>query len=148
MSSYTQILYHIVFASKGRRRVLDKPRRDDLFRYLWGVVKNHDSHLYRIGGVEDHVHILSSLHPTVALADFVKDLKIASSKWIKDEQVFPEFEAWQEGYAALTHSLSEKDRLIEYIKGQEEHHRTVPFLDEYREMLRAAGLELDERYLP
>ena len=148
MSSYTQILYHIVFATKGRRRVLDKPRRDDLFRYLWGVVKNHDSHLYRIGGVEDHVHILSSLHPSVALADFVKDLKVASSKWIKDERVFPEFEAWQEGYAALTCSWAERDGLIEYIKGQEEHHRTVPFLDEYREMLRKAGMDLDERFLP
>jgi REP element-mobilizing transposase RayT len=148
MSSYTQILYHIVFATKGRRRVLGKPRRDDLFRYFWGVVKNHDSHLYRIGGVEDHVHILSSLHPAVALADFVKDLKVASSKWIKDEQVFPEFEAWQEGYAALTHSLDEKERLIEYIKGQEEHHRTVSFLDEYREMLRKAGMALDEKFLP
>jgi putative transposase len=148
MSSYTQILYHIVFATKGRRRVLDKPRRDDLFRYLWGVIKNHDSHLYRIGGVEDHVHILSSLHPTVALADFVKDLKVASSKWIKDECVFAEFEAWQEGYAALTCSWAERDGLIEYIKGQEEHHRTLPFLDEYLEMLRTAGVELDGRFLP
>ncbi len=148
MSTYTQILYHIVFATKGRRRVLDKSRREDLFRYTWGIVKNHNCHLYRIGGVEDHVHILSSLHPTVALADFIKDIKVASSGWIKDEKVFPEFEAWQEGYAALTHSLGEKDRLMEYIKGQEEHHRTVSFLDEYREILRKAGMELDERYLP
>jgi putative transposase len=148
MSTYTQILYHIVFATKNRRRVLDQPRREDLFRYVWGIVKNHDCHLYRIGGVEDHVHILSSLHSTVALADLIKDIKVASSGWIKDERVFPEFDAWQEGYAALTYSLADKDRLIEYIKGQEEHHRTVSFLDEYREMLRAAGIELDERYLP
>ena len=148
MSTYTQILYHIVFATKNRRRVLDTPRREDLFRYIWGVVKNHDSHLCRIGGVEDHVHIFTSLHPTVALADFIKDIKVASSLWIKEERVFPEFESWQEGYAALTHSLPEKDRLVEYIKGQEEHHRTVSFLDEYREMLHVAGIELDERYLP
>ncbi len=148
MSNYTQIVYHIVFATKGRRRVLNKARRDDLFRYLWGVIKNHDCHLYRIGGVEDHVHILSSLHPTVALADFIKDLKVASSKWIKDERVFPEFEGWQEGYAALTCSWAERDGLIEYIKGQEEHHRAVPFLEEYRDMLQRAGMELDERFLP
>jgi REP element-mobilizing transposase RayT len=148
MSTYTQILYHIVFATKGRRRVLDKPRREDLFRYTWGIVKNHDGHLYRIGGVEDHIHILSSLHPTVALADFIKNIKVASSKWIKEERVFPEFETWQEGYAALTFSLPEKDRLIEYVKAQEEHHRVIAFLDEYREMLRKAGMELDERYLP
>ena len=148
MSTYTHILYHVVFATKNRRRTLDKSRRDDLFRYIWGIVKNRDCHLYRIGGVEDHVHILTSLHPTVALADLIKDIKVASSKWIKEGNVFPEFESWQEGYAALTHSLPEKDRLIEYIKGQEEHHRSVVFLDEYREMLRKAGMELDERYLP
>ena len=148
MSTYTQILYHIVFATKNRHRVLVQARREDLFRYVWGIIKNHQCHLYRIGGVEDHIHILSSLHPTVALADLIKAIKVASSIWIKEERVFPDFESWQEGYAAFTHSLGEKDRLIEYIKGQEEHHRTVSFLDEYRETLRAAGMELDERYLP
>jgi putative transposase len=148
MSTYTQILYHIVFATKNRRRVLDQPRREDLFRYIWGIIKNKNCHLYRIGGVEDHIHILSSLHPTLALAELVKDVKVASSMWIKENRVFAEFDAWQEGYAALTHSFSEKDRLVEYIKGQEEHHRKVPFIDEYREMLREAGVELDERYLP
>ena len=148
MSTYTQILYHIVFATKNRRRVLDQPRREDLFRYIWGVVKNHQCHLYRIGGVEDHIHLLSSLHSTVALADLIKTIKVASSLWIKEERVFPDFESWQEGYAAFTHSLGEKDRLIEYIKGQEEHHRVVPFLEEYRVLLRAAAMELDERYLP
>ena len=148
MSTYTQILYHIVFATKNRQRVLDQPRRENLFRYIWGIIKNKNCHLYRIGGVEDHIHILSSLHPTLALAELVKDVKVASSLRIKENRVFPEFDAWQEGYAALTHSLSEKDRLIEYIKGQEEHHRKAPFIDEYREMLREAGMELDERYLP
>jgi putative transposase len=148
MSTYTQILYHIVFATKNRQRVLDQFRRQDLFRYMWGIVKDKNCHLYRIGGVEDHIHILTSLHSSIALAELVKDLKVASSVWIKENRVFPEFEAWQEGYAAMTHSLSEKDRLINYIKGQEEHHRTVSFLDEYREMLREAGIELDERYLP
>jgi putative transposase len=148
VSTYTQILYHIVFAKKGRGRVLDQPRREDLFRYMWGVIKNSNCHLYRLGGVEDHIHILCSLHPTVALADLVKDIKVASAKWIKEGNIFPEFEAWQEGYAALTCSLAEKGRLIDYIKGQEVHHRSISFLDEYREMLSAAGMALDERYLP
>ena len=148
MSTYTQILYHIVFATKNRRRVLDKHRREDLFRYLWGIVKNHDCHLYRINGMADHVHVLTSLHPTIALADLVKDLKVASSVWIKEKRAFPEFESWQEGYGAFTHSLADKDRLIEYIKGQEEHHRSEEFLDEYRRFLQEAGMQLDERYLP
>jgi REP element-mobilizing transposase RayT len=83
MATYTQIIYHIVFATKHRERVLNKARREDLFRYLWGIVKNHESHLFRINGIEDHVHILTSLHPTVSLADFVKAIKAGSSKWIK-----------------------------------------------------------------
>jgi putative transposase len=148
MSTYTQIICHIVFSTKERGRVLDKPRREDLFRYIWGIVKNHDGHLYRINGVEDHIHILTSLHPTVALADFVKAIKTGSSAWIKENDVFPQFGHWQEGYGAFTHSIQEKDALIEYIKNQEEHHRRASFLDEYRELLRKAGVEFDEKYLP
>ena len=129
MPTYTQILYHHIVFATNRAPPRARQTAPRLFRYLWGVIKNHNCHLYRIGGVEDHVHILSSLHPTVALADFIKDIQVASSGWIKEERVFAEFEAWQEGYAGLTHSLAEKDRLIEYIKGQEEHHRTAPFLD-------------------
>jgi REP element-mobilizing transposase RayT len=116
MATYTQIIYHIVFATKHRERVLAEPRREDLFRYMWGIVKNHDCHLLRLNGVEDHVHILTSLHPTVALADFVKAIKTGSSKWIKEENVFPQFSHWQDGYGAFTHSVREKDGLIEYIK--------------------------------
>ncbi len=148
MSTHTQVLCHIVFATKGRRRVLDKARRDELFRYIWGLLKNKDCHLYRIGGVEDHVHILTSLHPTVALADLITDVKVVSALWIKNNAVFPEFELWQEGYGAFTCSFAEKDHLIEYIQRQEEHHRTVSFLDEYRELLAEVGMKLDEKYLP
>jgi len=136
-----------VFATKHRERVLDKPRRDDLFRYVWGIIKNHDSHLFRINGVEDHVHILTSLHPTVALADSVKAVKTGSAKWIKEQQVFPQFSHWQEGYGAFTYSVREKDALIEYIKNQEAHHREVDFLDEYRKLLKEADVEFDEKYL-
>lgn len=148
MATYTQILYHLVFATKNRERTLSAPRREDLFRYIWGVVKHKECHLYRIGGVEDHLHILTSLHPTVALADLVKDIKVASVVWIKEGRVFPEFDHWQEGYGAFTHALCDRDRLIAYVKGQVEHHRTVSFLDEYKSLLHEAGLELDERYPP
>jgi putative transposase len=148
MSTYTQIVYHIVFSTKNRERVLDKSRRDDLFRYIWGIIKNHRGHLYRINGVEDHVHILTSLHPTVALADFVKAVKTGSSAWIRDSNAFPHFTHWQDGYGAFTQSIEDKDALIEYIRIQEEHHRRVGFLEEYRELLRKAGVEFDEKYLP
>ena len=147
MATYTQTIYHIVFATKHRERVLDKPHREDLFRYIWGIVKNHDCHLFRLNSVEDHVHILTSLHPTVALADLVKAVKTGSSKWIKEENVFPQFSHWQDGYGAFTHSIREKNPLIDYIKDQENHHRRVDYLDEYRTLLQDAGIEFDEKYL-
>jgi len=147
LATYTQIIYHIVFATKHRERVLDKPRRDDLFRYVWGIIENHDNHQFRINGVEDHVHILTSLHPTVALADLVKAVKTGSAKWIKENNVFPRFGHWQEVYGAFTHSVREKDALIEYIKNQEEHHHQVDFLDEYRKLLKEADIGFDEKYL-
>ena len=145
MSTYTSICYHIVFSTKARQPTL-KGNRTDLFRYIWGVLKNRESHLYRINGAEDHVHILTSLHPTVSLADLVKEVKTGSSSWIKEEKVFPMFSYWQEGYAAFTHSKHEIDGLIEYFKGQEEHHRRMTFAEGRRQFLVEAGIEFDERY--
>ncbi len=147
MSTFTQLYYHITFSTKGRRRVLDAGRREELFKYMWGVVKNHKSHLYRINGIEDHIHLFTGLHPTVAVADFVKDIKVASSVWIKEKDIFPAFEAWQEGYGAFTSCHKEKHAIIEYVKGQVEHHHTVSFRDEFRALLVEAGIEFEEQYL-
>ncbi len=147
MSTYTQICYHVVFSTKGRQPTLKANRRADLFRYICGISKNRESHLYRISGAEDHVHILTSLHPSVSLANLVKDVKTGSSLWIKEESVFPMFSNWQDGYAAFTHSRQEIDGLIEYIKGQEEHHLRTTFAEEYRKLLEEAGVEFDERYM-
>ena len=148
MSTYTQILYHIVFATKNRDPVLMPERREELFRYIWGITKNLNCTLYRINGVEDHLHILVSLHPTVCLSDFVKTVKVASSTWIKEQNLFPQFSHWQDGYGAFTHSLKEKDALVNYIKNQQEHHRSKPFLEEFQTLLTEAGMTFDERYLP
>ena len=147
MSTHTQICYHVVFSTKDRQPILRAECREDLFRYIWGILKNRESHLYRINGTEDHVHILSSLHPSVSLADLVKDLKTGSSLWIKKESIFRMFSHWQDGYAAFTHSKREIDGLIEYIKRQEEHHRRTTFVEEYRKLLEEAGIEFDERYM-
>src|SRR5579863_9538273 len=110
MATYTQIIYHIVFATKDRRRVLEKSRREDLFRYIWGILKNHDCHLFRVNGVEDHLHILTSIHQTVCLADLVKAVKTGSAKWIREERIFSHFDHWQERYGAFTHSVPDKER--------------------------------------
>jgi putative transposase len=147
MSTYTQICYHIVFSTKNRERVLHEDRRTDLFRYIWGILRNQRCHLYRIGGVDDHLHLFNSLHPSVCLADLVKDIKLASSDWIQKNGIFRRFTHWQEGYGAFTLAYRDKDALIEYIKSQPEHHRRVTFLDELRRLLEEAGIEYDEKYL-
>ena len=147
MSTFTQTYYHITFTTKNRKPVLTFDRRDDLFRYIWGIIKNKKCHLYRINGVEDHLHILTSLHPTVCLSDFIKDVKLGASHWVKEEKAFRNFTYWQDDYGAFTHSNSDVDRLIEYIKGQEEHHRKVTFKDEFKRLLEEAGLDYDEKYL-
>ena len=146
-NTYTQILYHVVFSTKNRERVLTADHREKLFRYLWGIHKNIDCHLHRINGVEDHVHLLISLHPALSLSDYVKEIKTGSSKWIKAERIFPDFTGWQDGYGAFTLSVNEKEAVSNYIKGQEEHHCAVSFLDEYRRLLEQSGTKYDERYL-
>jgi REP element-mobilizing transposase RayT len=147
MSTYTQILYQIVFGTKSRERTLSKENRDELFRYISGVIKNKNCHLYRINGVEDHLHIVTHLHPNVSLASLVKDIKLGSTDHIKKTNLFKNFRGWQEGYGAFTYTIKEKDRLIEYVKNQEAHHAKRSFRDEYAELLAEHGIAFEEKYL-
>lgn len=147
MSTYTQIIYQIVFGTKNREMVLSKNKRDDLFKYISGVLENKKCHLYRIGGVEDHIHIVTHLHPTISLSDLVKAIKLSSSEFIKANKLFPNFNGWQEGYGAFTYSIKQKDVLIEYVMNQEEHHKIKSFKEEYIELLTENGVEYNEKYV-
>jgi putative transposase len=147
MSTYTQILYQIVFGTKHRERTLVKKDRNELFKYITGILNKKNCHLYRINGIEDHLHILTHLHPSVSLAGLIKDIKLASTTFIKEKQLFPNFGGWQDGYGAFTYSIKEKNVLIEYVKNQEEHHRSQTFVEEYTALLKEHEIEFDERYL-
>jgi putative transposase len=147
MSTYTQILYQIVFSTKNREQTLFKPNREELYKYIWGVLKNKNCHLYRIGGVADHIHIVTHIHPSISLASLVKDIKLSSSEHIKALKLFPDFAGWQNGYGGFTYSFKDKDRLIEYVKNQEEHHKIITFKDELIELLEEHGIAFDEKYL-
>ncbi len=116
MSTYTQILYQIVFSTKNREKVLKEENREELYRYIWGILKNKKCILYQINGIGDHIHIATHIHPTIALSNLVKDIQIGSSLWIKESNIFPNFVSWQEGYGGFTYSIKEKDNLIGYIK--------------------------------
>jgi putative transposase len=148
MATYTDINYHIVFATKNRIPALHQDHRDDLYRFIWGVLRERKCHLYRIGGVADHIHILTSLHPTVALSDLVKEIKTSSSSWIKGQGKFPLFDFWQEGYGAFTVDANARPGLIEYIRGQEAHHRKLGFAEELERMVVEMGLEWKPDFLP
>jgi REP element-mobilizing transposase RayT len=147
MSTYTQILYQIVFSTKNRKHTLTSNNRENLYKYIWGILKNKKCHLYRIGGISDHIHIVTYLHPTVALASLVKDIKIASSEHIKSSQLFHDFDGWQTGYGAFTYSYKDKDRLIEYVKTQDQHHKKHNYKEELIGLLNEHGIEFDEKYL-
>lgn len=145
--SYKQIYYHIIFGTKWRKPAIPEPHCHELYKYIWGLIRNKACHLYRINGVPDHIHILSDLHPSVTLAGYIKDIKLASSQWLKNHKNFPDFTGWQEGYGAFTCSNKEKDAIIDYIKNQKEHHKKENFYDEYKRLLIEHEIEFDEKYL-
>jgi putative transposase len=147
MGRHTSIIYQIVYSTKYRTPCLDKEIRPELFKYIWGILKNKKCHLYRMNGVEDHLHIVMDLHPTIALSNLIKDIKLASSKMIKEKNLIKNFLGWQIGYGAFTYSINEKENLIEYVKNQEEHHKKITFREEYISLLNEYGIEYDERYL-
>jgi len=147
MGIYRQIYYQIVFGTKYRNPTINPTHEVELFKYISGVIKNQKGKLYRINGMEDHIHIMCDMHPTVCLSDFVKDIKVSSNLWMKKSGMFPEFEAWQEGYGAFTYSIREKDMIINYIKNQKQHHKSENFYDEFKRILIENGIEFDEKYL-
>jgi putative transposase len=147
MNSYRQILYHIVFCTHYRSKTLPVEHHEELYSYICGVARNRNSVPYRINGTENHIHILSDIHPTVSLADFVKEIKTASNFWMKSSGNFPGFHAWSAGYAALTYGFRDKDMIVNYIKRQKEHHKKVTFEEEYRALLTEHGIEWDEKYI-
>ena len=143
--SYYQILYQIVFSTKYREPVLEKSGRSELFNYFGSILKYKKCKVYCINGIEDHVHLLISLHPNIALANLIKDLKISSNKFIKEYKLFKEFSIWQEGYGAFTYHTNAKKNLNKYIKNQEIHHQTENSRAEIIRMLIEHQIDFDEK---
>ncbi len=127
---------------------LKQDHTDQLYSYITGIIKTKNSHLYRINGTGNHLHILADIHPSLALADFMREIKVSSSIWMKASSYFPEFNGWADGYGAFTCSYMDMGRLIDYIKNQQEHHRKKSFEEEYRNLLIESGIKIDERFFP
>ncbi len=144
--AYTQILYHIILRTKRSEPSIAQENVSSLYKYIWGIIKNKKGKLYRINGMEDHIHILSDLHSSFALADFVKSIKVATSLWMKQSPDFPAFQGWEEGYAAFTYSYKDKKVLINYIKQQQEHHQKESTQNELFRLWLENGMYPDEHY--
>lgn len=145
--SLVKNLVHLVYSVRHRARVLDEEFRPRLWAYKAGILREWESPAVVIGGVEDHVHILMMLSKNHALKRVVEEVKKGSSIWIKQQLPhLPEFH-WQTGYGAFSVSESNLSAVKAYIDRQAEHHRTLSFQDELREILRRHGIEFDERYL-
>ena len=146
-NTYTQIYIQIVFAVKGRQNLISKVNREELHKFITGVVSNRDQKLFAVFAMPDHVHILVSISPNILIADLVRDIKAVSSKFInKNKWVKGKFN-WQEGYGAFSYSKSNVDSVIKYILNQEEHHKKKTFKEEYLDFLRKFEIEYDEKYL-
>ena len=145
--SYTCLQYHIIFATKDRRPWLHADLMPRVVKYIGGIIRGSGGTLIEGNGPEDHLHLAAILPPTHTVADVLRDIKGGSSGWAHDE--IPELREldWQDGYSAFTVSQSIMPKVVEYIRNQQEHHKTVTFEDELREVLEIHGIPFDERYL-
>ncbi|MGA2061756.1 MAG: IS200/IS605 family transposase [Thermoguttaceae bacterium] len=146
--SLANVLVHIVFSTKERRALLQVPDlRNAMHRYLVGISANLECPAIIAGGATDHVHLLANQSRTITLAEWVKELKRASSLWAKKKSRQWNVFQWQAGYGAFSVSQSQKVRVREYIRTQEEHHRKISFQDEFRQILKKHGVVFDEQYV-
>ncbi|MDE5837757.1 MAG: IS200/IS605 family transposase [Paramuribaculum sp.] len=137
--SRVSALYHIVFATKRRESTITKSNCEALYRYIWSVITNSGSVLYRIGGIENHIHILLDLNPSLALSTQVRDIKSRSSSWMKQSGLFLKFNGWASEYFAASVAYADRDKVINYIKSQPQHHSVTQFEDELRFLITQNG---------
>jgi len=145
--SLSNIVIHLIWSTKDRQSWLAPGIREKTHAFLAGAARQCECEAYRVGGVADHVHLAVRLSRTLSVANLVQEVKTASSKWLKKQNVALHDFAWQQGYGAFSVGMSQKDSLLNYIDAQEEHHRNRSYQDEYRDFLKKYGIDYDERYV-
>jgi REP element-mobilizing transposase RayT len=138
---------HVVFAVRDRLCLIHREHKEELNKYITGIVKNRDGKMLAVNCMPDHVHSFIGLKPTIALSDLVRDIKAGSSGFINEKKWVRGKFNWQEGFGAFSYSHAQIDQVVKYILNQEEHHKKKTFKEEYLETLRAFAVEYDERYL-
>ena len=145
--TYTQIYIHIIFAVKGRSNLISSSWKNELYKYITGIITNEAQKLIAINGMPDHIHLLVGLKPTIALSNLVRDIKANSSRFVNEKSWIKGKFEWQHGFGAFSYSHSQLDTIINYINNQEEHHKKKTFKEEYITFLKKFPVEYDEEYL-
>jgi len=146
-NTYTQIYIQIVFAVKGRENLVSKSHREELHKYITGIVQEREQKMLSIFCMPHHTHLLVGLKPSIAISDLTRDIKAGSSNFINNKKWVKGKFNWQEGFGAFSHSRSQIDTVIKYILNQEEHHKKKTFREEYINFLKKFEIEYDEKYL-
>ena len=145
--TYSQIYLQVVFAVKGRENLISQKWRDELFKYIAGIIKNKEQKPIIVNGMRDHIHLFIGLRPSMAISDLVRDIKNNSSNFINEKRWVMGRFSWQEGYGVFSYSHSQIETVYNYILNQEEHHRKKTFREEYIDFMERYGIEYNEKYL-
>ena len=145
-STLSNLLYHIVFSTKERRELI-KSGKEDIFKYITGIISGEGGYLIKIGGTEDHIHIFAKFPPVICVSDMVRKIKSNTSKWLNENRkyIFPF--SWQKGYAVFSVSESASEHVIKYIENQEIHHKKTGFKEELLALLKKHNMQFDDKYL-
>lgn len=146
-NTYTQIYLHVVFAVQARQNLIPKEHKEELHKYITGIVQNKKQKLIAINSMPDHAHVFVGMKPSMALSDLVRDIKNNSSTFINEKKWMRGKFNWQEGFGAFSYGHSQIDAVVKYIQNQEKHHAKKTFKEEYLDMLKKFNVEYDKKYL-
>jgi|SRR6478736_3312798 len=146
-NTYTQIHQQVIFAVKKRTGLIQKEWKDELYKYITGIIQAYDHKLLAINGMPDHLHIFFGMRPTQSLSDLMQHIKQDSSKWINQKKFIKDKFEWQSGFGGFSYSKSQASNVIAYVQNQEKYHRKISFLEEYKNFLEKFEVAYDERYI-
>jgi REP element-mobilizing transposase RayT len=146
-NTYSRIYIHAVFSVQDRYCLISDSWKDELYRYITGIVQNNGHKLIAINGMPDHLHVFIGMKPTQSLSELMQDVKGDSSKWINYRQFVKGRFSWQEGFGAFSYSTLQIDNVVKYIVNQEDHHKKSSFVDEYKRLLKEFKIEYDDKYI-
>jgi len=146
-NTYTQLYVQFIFSPEGRQNLITENIKDEVYKYIAGIIKNKKQKLMIINGMPDHIHIFTGILPEMSISDLVRDIKANSANFINEKKLITGNFSWQRGYGAFTYSKSQISKVVKYIQKQEEHHRIKTFREEYEEFLKKYEIDYNEKYL-